>query len=415
MLPKTCKHIVASLFLLTSSMVPQTAAAKAGEHSKRHESHSTCCHTHTGPTTHGVSSIVIQARSGHVLEQKGADISRYPASLTKLMTLELAFRALRAGQLKLDTPLPVSRHAAGVSPVKLYLKPGGTLSVRDAILAMTTMSANDAATALGEYLGHGSDARFARMMTARAHALGMKRTEFRNASGLPNPAQVTTARDLSILTRDLVLNYPEYQHFFECKSFVFDKRIIYSNNRMLRLYNGTIGMKTGYTDLARHNLITVAKRGNGILIGIVLHENSWGNAYSHMTAMLDSGFESPSIMIAQNKPSTTHEGHSGSLLFPSADAATVPPAARHVITHPSHTDRNWSAQVGSFSHYAAARDQANHIRHLRGTGTAQVLKFHSHGKTIWAARITGLSKASAHETCHLLAAKHQSCFIIAAR
>lgn len=420
---KKLNNFVASLFLLTTALASHSTLAKAGEAEKHHNSRSSsCCHPSSGPTAPGVSSIVIQADSGHVLEQKGADISRYPASLTKLMTLDLAFRALHDGRIKLDTRLPVSKHAAGVAPVKLYLRPGDTLSVHQAILAMTTMSANDAATALGEYLGHGSESRFARMMTERAHALGMKQTEFRNASGLPNAAQVTTARDLSILTRDLVLNYPEYQHFFQRTNFVFRNRVIYSNNQMLRLYAGTIGMKTGYTDLARHNLITAAKRHDKILIGVVLHEPSWGDSYNQMTAMLDDGFEDSSVLVAATHAKPGGED-AGSLLFPSADAATIPPAVQHAKLHErvnAHTQNQpapplWAAQVGSYSHYAAAREQAQNIRHLRGVGTAQVLKFHAAGKVVWAARVTGLTKASAHKTCSILATRNLSCLVIAER
>src|SRR5271168_3060953 len=138
-----------------------------------------------GPTSPGVSSIVIDAATGRVLEEDGADVPRYPASLTKLMTLDLTFQALRAGKMTLDTVIPVSEHAASVEPVKLGVPAGATLTVQQAILAMTTMSANDAATALGEYLGGGSEARAAQMMTLRAHALGMAQTEFYNASGMP--------------------------------------------------------------------------------------------------------------------------------------------------------------------------------------------------------------------------------------
>ena len=243
-----------------------------------------------GPTSPGISSILVDASSGQVISAQDADTPRYPASLTKLMTLDLAFQALTAGRLTLDTQIPVSAHASSVEPVKLGLRPGDTISVRDAILAMTTMSANDAATALGEYLGGGSEARCAQMMTLRAQALGMAQTHFANASGLPDPTQVTTARDLSLLARDIVLHYPQFQTFFEVTSFDFHGETVYSNNAMLKIYAGATGMKTGYTDLAEHNLVTSADRNGKELIGVVLHEPSWGHAYNQMTAMLDNGF-----------------------------------------------------------------------------------------------------------------------------
>ena len=250
---------VAAALCLTSLFAPQEASAKVKHHHLRHAyfapppSAQPVADTNFGPTAAGVSAIVINAGTGSVVSQIGADIPRYPASLTKLMTLDLAFQALRDRRMTLDTQLPVSVHASIVEPVKLGLMPGDTITVRQAILAMTTMSANDAATALGEYLGGGSEDRCAQMMTLRAHALGMAQTQFYNASGLPNPGQVTTARDLSILARDIVVNFPQDQPFFEALNFDFNGRTVYSNNGMLKLYPGAMGMKTGYTILARHN------------------------------------------------------------------------------------------------------------------------------------------------------------------
>jgi D-alanyl-D-alanine carboxypeptidase len=426
------RKVIVIMAVTAKFLAPGALMAKSQYNARRHDrpiascGRADCRRAIPGPTAAGISSIVVRVDSGQVLAQKGADIPRYPASLTKLMTLDLAFRALHEGRIKLDTPLPVSKHASGAAPVKLYLKTGSTLTVRQAILAMTTMSANDAATVLGEYLGHGSEPRFARMMTRRAHALGMKNTAFRNSSGLPNAAQVTTARDLSVLTRDLIVNYPEYQHFFMCTSFTFGTRTIYSNNQMLKLYRGTIGMKTGYTDLARHNLITAAKRRGVILIGVVLHEPSWGESYNQMTAMLDAGFDSGDAMLAASSPAAPAPSGAagmGSLLIPAAEAATITP----IIQHKAGTNgkpaprralaesQRWTAQVGSFSHYADAHRQAETVRRLRGVGTAQVLKFHTHGRTLWAARITGLTPAAARRTCHILAAEHKSCFVVGHR
>jgi D-alanyl-D-alanine carboxypeptidase len=411
------RKLLVILLISGKCLAPDVSVAETKHNNKRHHDHRII----GGPTSAGVSSILVQAGSGQVLDQNGADILRYPASLTKLMTLDLAFQALQDGRIKLDTRLRVSKHAAGVAPVKLYLRPGQTLTVREAILAMTTMSANDAATVLGEHLGHGSEWRFARMMTRHAHALGMKRTEFRNASGLPNAAQVTTARDLSILSRDLILHYPQYQHFFMRRSFVFRHRVIYSNNQMLTLYDGTIGMKTGYTDLARHNLITAARRHGVVLIGVVLHEPSWGTSYDQMTAMLDDGFDRSDMMIADNRhvaPAKPERDSSGSLLFPSADAATIAPPVPLAAPQQSRIvtqAARWAAQVGSYSHYAPARDQARKIRRLRGTGTAQVLKFHTRGTTLWAARVAGMTEDAARQTCRHLAARHLSCFVIGPR
>ena len=372
-----------------------------------------------GPTSPGVSSIVIDAATGRVLEENGADVPRYPASLTKLMTLDLTFQALRAGKMTLDTVIPVSEHAASVEPVKLGMPAGATLTVQQAILAMTTMSANDAATALGEYLGGGSEARAAQMMTLRAHALGMAQTEFYNASGLPNPNQVTTARDLSILARDLVVNFPEDQQFFEARSFDFNGRIIPNIDGMLKLYPGATGMKTGYTDLARHNVVTSAVRDGHVLIGVTLHEPSWGVGYTHMASLLNAGFggssAGPEVDVAANQA-------------PPAPAA-APAAAARVETvasrerHPAHElalagrqkpddGRSWTAQLGLYSLMAKARIEAVSVQHMRGVGIPRIARVERHGRTLWTAQLTGLTLTAAHETCNALAAHGNSCMVI---
>jgi D-alanyl-D-alanine carboxypeptidase len=375
-----------------------------------------------GPTAPGVSAILIDAASGKVLSEDGADTPRYPASLTKLMVLDLAFEALRDNRMSLETQIPVSYHAASVEPVKLGLRPGDTITVEQAILAMTTMSANDAATALGEYLGGGSEYRCGEMMTLRAHSLGMAQTEFFNASGLPNPDQVTTARDLSILARDIVVTYPQFQGFFEAQKFNFNGRMVYSNNQMLKLYPGTTGMKTGYTTLAKHNLITSAQRDGRTLIGVELHEPSWGATYTQMTAMLDSGFGggagagAPDMAVAQNGPVAAPVAAPpraapvrapGLGLIPSAEAAA--PAASKATARLA----DWTAQIGSYTRLAKARTQALYVAHLRGVGFPRVARVEQRGHVLWTAQLAGLTQSAAYETCSALAAKRTSCVIIA--
>lgn len=388
--------------------------------------------TGSGPTAPGISAIIIDADSGAVISQDGADIPRYPASLTKLMTLDLTFQALREGKLTLNTPLPVSEHAASVEPVKLGLQPGSTITVQQAILAMTTMSANDAATALGEYLGGGSEYRCGQMMTLRAHALGMAQTQFYNASGLPNPNQVTTARDLSILARDIVLTYPQDQQFFEVQKFSLNGRMIYSNNQMLKIYPGATGMKTGYTTLAKHNLVTSAERNGHTLVGVVLHEPSWGSSYSQMTSMLNNGFSQ--TLVASNQPpaNETHAANAGPSIISSAAAATIRPAnaaAGHarqgaqpiqLATNQPATQSvtrdmipGWTAAVGTFMRMDEARARAISIQRLRGIGVARIAKLQGHGQTLWTAQLAGLTHNAAHVTCSVLAARGTVCTIIA--
>ncbi|MBO6038099.1 MAG: D-alanyl-D-alanine carboxypeptidase [Acetobacter sp.] len=237
-----------------------------------------------------VSKIVIDAKTGIVLSQSDPDLQRYPASLTKLMTLYMTFKALQSGTITLHQEVPISIHASTMEPSKLGLTPNMHLTVEQAILALVTKSANDAACALGELLGHGSEHLFATMMTQEAHALGMTNTVFRNASGLPDPQQVTTARDLALLSRRIILDFPEYYHYFSTPNFRFHRHIIPNHNPMLKDYVGADGMKTGYTQEAGHNLVTSAIRDHVRLIGVVMGASSNLQRSIIMADQLDNGF-----------------------------------------------------------------------------------------------------------------------------
>lgn len=351
-----------------------------------------------GPTSPGVSSAMINVSTGNLIAVHGADVPRYPASLTKLMTLDLAFQALASGRLSLDTMMPVSPSASAVEPVKLGLRPGDTISVRDAIMAMTTMSANDAATTLGQYLGGGSLSRCADMMTLRAHALGMAQTTFTNPSGLPNPYQVTTARDMAMLARDIVLNYPQFQSFFEIKSFNFRGRTIYSNNGMLTLYPGTTGMKTGYTDLARHNLVTSVDRNGKILVGVVLHEPSWGVAYTQMAQMLNTGFYATGATNAQ-AVAQNHYNQSAQVERVANRTAEKARELPNSVERPRVAGRQWAVQLGTYRYEVNARFAAIKARQLHGFGIAQIEHVEQNGRNLWQAKLTGLTYDSAKDTC----------------
>ncbi len=265
------------------------------------------------------ASVVIDAGSGNVLEQVNADELRFPASLTKLMTLYMAFEALRDHRITLDQPVPVSWHTASMSPVKLGLVPGTYLTVEQAMLAMVTLSANDAACAMGELLG-GDEERFAQMMTLRARALGMTRSTFRNASGLPDPGQVSTARDLSVLALHLVHDFPADYALFSTPSFVFHGREILNHDTMLRTYPGADGLKTGYTELSGRNLVTSAVHGSVRLIGVVLGMRSNGERDVHMTSLLDDGFEKMDVPVLRRAPSRVRVP----TLIAAAEAASLP-------------------------------------------------------------------------------------------
>src|SRR5689334_1481580 len=310
------------------------------------------------------SSIVVDATTGNVLEAANADAPRHPASLAKLMTLYMVFEALRDRRITMEEMVPVSPHAASMEPSKLGLVPGTRLTVEEAILGLVTKSANDAAAALGELLG-GSEDRFAQMMTLRARALGMNRTTFTNASGLPDPDQWTSARDLATLGRRLISDFPGYYPYFGTRSFTFRRRVIFNHDRMLESYPGADGMKTGYTVASGHNLVTSAVHGGVRLVGVVLGAASNPERDAHMAVLLDQGFEELDVpperrtMVAGRLPSLVSTAHAATLTL----QPTRPRGAGMA---------SWAIQVGSFSTERAARDAAASARRSTDGGDARI-------------------------------------------
>jgi D-alanyl-D-alanine carboxypeptidase len=241
------------------------------------------------------AALVVDARGGEALIAANPDERRHPASLTKMMTLYLVFEALRDGRLTLGQRLVMSPEAASNPPSKLGLLPGQSISLEHAILAVVTKSANDVAALLGETLG-GSEQRFAQMMTLRARALGMTRTTFRNASGLPDLDQVTTARDMALLGRRLIQDFPDRYHYFGTVHAQVAGARFRNHNRMLGDYDGADGIKTGYIRDSGFNIVTSAVRtdvrGQPVrLIAAVFGGASWVERDQHTAALLDQGFE----------------------------------------------------------------------------------------------------------------------------
>ena len=231
------------------------------------------------------AGFVIDANNGKVLYQDRADEYRYPASLTKMMTLYLTFEALKSGKISKNDKMAVSAYAAARPPSKLGLRTGSTITVEDAIYSLVTKSANDAAVVLAEFLG-GSEADFAKRMTDKAHRLGMSRTEFRNANGLPNPAQHTTARDMATLGIALREHFPEYYDYFSTRSFNFRGARIGNHNRVLNRYNGVDGIKTGYINASGFNLVTSVKTDGKSVVAAVFGGTSGRSRDDHMVELL---------------------------------------------------------------------------------------------------------------------------------
>lgn len=252
------------------------------------------------------AGIVVDAKTGKVLYSEDADGLRYPASLTKMMTLYLTFEALEAGKISLNSNVPVSSHAASEPPSKLGVRAGGSVTVEQAILSLVTRSANDMATAMGEFLG-GSEDRFAQMMTSKARALGMTRTTYRNAHGLPNTAQMTTARDQARLGIALRQHFPQYYGYFSTRSFKFGKQVIGNHNRLVGNVKGVDGIKTGYTQAAGSNLATSAQNDGRSIVAVVLGAKGSAARDAQMRKLVaaylpDASRGGSSNLIAQTAP-----------------------------------------------------------------------------------------------------------------
>lgn len=261
-------------------------------------------------------AIVLDAETGQVLRELNPDATTYPASLTKMMTLYLTFEALNSGKVRLDQYFPVSAAAAAHAPSKLGLEPGDSVTVRDLILGIVTKSANDAAAVLAEGLG-GTEANFAAMMTQKAHQLGMVHTFYHNASGLPDPGQLTTARDIARLALALLHDFPREYRYFSVRQFEFEGRTVDSHDHLLEWYDGADGIKTGYTVASGFNLATSAVRNGHRLVGVIMGGSTPRVRDEEMARLLDLGFAdlaNQAPVVAQNRP-------------PAAPVVAAPPQA----------------------------------------------------------------------------------------
>jgi D-alanyl-D-alanine carboxypeptidase len=320
---------------VTTAITITTDLAEARRY--RHYAHS-ARHHHSESSEESYSpqfsQIIVDANSGATLSSSNPDASRHPASLTKIMTLYLLFERLDAGKIKLDTEMSVSRHASEQDPTKLDLMPGQTIRVEDAIKGLVTRSANDAAVVIAEALG-GDEDDFAKLMTRKAHMLGMSKTIYRNASGLPDDDQVTTARDQATLGRAIQDRFPRYYRYFSTASFTFRGHAIANHNHLLGSVEGVDGIKTGYTRSSGFNLVTSMRRGNRHLVGVVMGGHSAGSRDAIMRNLLAENLEKASsrrtvAAITEHGPSDNNVD-----VASAEDTAAVPaapPAAPVSIT-----------------------------------------------------------------------------------
>ena len=366
------------------------------------------------------SSIVIDARTGAMLSGVNIDEPRYPASLVKVMTIYMVFEAVRDRRITLDQYVPVSSHAASMSPTKLGLMPGTRITVEQAVLGLVTKSANDAAAALAELLG-GTEDRFAQMMTLRARALGMSNTRFENASGLPDLYQVTTARDMALMARRLMSDFPTQYRYFATEAFNWHGRTINNHHQLLHSYPGADGLKTGYTNASGYNLITSAVRGGTRLIGVVMGGASGGERDLHMVSLLNDGFERLNIPTDRRTPMQVAQRS----VVPTAQAATIAPtrvvaappppvvvASARTVPAKTRPAAAWAIQVGSFAAEQQARAAAASARRLTNDGEVKVMAAMVNRKPVWRAQLTGLSAAEAQSSCQTLNRRKTPCMIL---
>jgi len=305
--------------------------AGSAEARSRHKQHKRP-HASSGYTP-PFAAMVVDANSGRVLYADHENDLRHPASVTKVMTLYMLFEQLEKGAYSLDDEISISSHAASMAPSKLGLRPGSSISVEDAIKALVTKSANDIAAAVAESIG-GTEERFAQMMTAKARSLGMSRTYYANASGLPNSAQVTTARDLITLGRSIQERFPRYYAYFSTHQFTFRGATMGNHNRLLGRVEGMDGIKTGYTNASGFNLLTSVKRGNRRIVSVVLGGRTAAGRDRIMAGLiedhLDSASPNKSTMVADAAPAEAAPVKVQAKLAPMATAYAAPAPAPSV-------------------------------------------------------------------------------------
>lgn len=415
------------------------------------------------------AGIVIDAHTGKVVYSRNADARRYPASLTKMMTLYLLFEELDAGRMSKSTKLKVSAHAAGQAPSKLGLKPGETIAAEDAIKALVTKSANDVAVVVAEAIG-GTESGFARRMTETARRIGMKRTTFRNASGLPNPGQVSTARDMATLGLRLQRDFPNWYPYFAIRSFTYRGKTYRTHNRLLGRFEGTDGIKTGYTRASGFNLTSSVRRNGKHIVAVVLGGRTGRSRDKQMQVILTNAL--PKATARRNEPDPDRRIAAVPIPVPNPNLVSTltdtdiavpakPPLKPTVVAKPAEVilgslaqdsaekgegdtdpeaevqtvsaersrtaqpdrvgeminDGTWSIQIGAFS---TPEDARRRLAEAKKTGVdtlagkkAITLAYHKADTVIYRARFAGFDRASAHRACSALSRKSINCYALA--
>ena len=365
------------------------------------------------------ASFIINENTKRIYHNANADTRNYPASLTKIMTLYLVFDALKSKKISMNSKFKVSKRATRQPPSKLNLSAGSNITVKNAILALVTKSANDVATVIAENLGK-SERNFARLMTRKAKKLGMTRTTFRNASGLPNRGQLSTARDMATLGIAIRKNHPKFFKLFKTKSFIY-KGIKYTNhNNLLGSYSGTDGIKTGYTNASGFNLVASVERNGQRIIGVVFGGKKARSRDKHMVTLLNKYFKTslskPLVRIA--KPSELPKIRPKIVMAEkNIKNFRIPPKITNNII-PNNVEEDWFIQIGAFKNrlnaHKAARNARNIVPEQLGNLPASLSKItksstNNNLQYLWRVRFVELAENQARSVCAELWTSGLSC------
>ncbi|MDQ7018238.1 MAG: D-alanyl-D-alanine carboxypeptidase family protein [Robiginitomaculum sp.] len=393
------------------------------------------------------AAIAVVEATGEVLHARHANKPRHPASLTKVMTLYMVFDAIKAGELGWDDPLRVSAKAARARPSKLGLQANATISVEDAVRAMVTKSANDVAIVLAERLG-GGEARFATMMTKKAHALGMTDSHFVNASGLPDKRQVMTARDMAVLAYRIHHDFPADYRYFSLSKLVWNQRSLPNHNTLLGRVKGVDGLKTGFTNQSGYNIAVTAERDGERLIVVVFGGSTAAERDAYATKLLERAFDvlaqrrankaqtpAPPLkdlddrepVLVAGLPGLAHQGDGErrgvqividdtieSRPLPLIKTASTP--QRNLAAAPPAPAGQWGIQVGAYSSAAQASARLHHISDIAQNELAghagHIAEGERNGAPLYRVRFLGLSPVGARALCAKLNRLGQSCFAV---
>lgn len=365
------------------------------------------------------ASFIINENTKRIYHNANADTRNYPASLTKIMTLYLVFDALKSKKISMNSKFKVSKRATRQPPSKLNLSAGSNITVKNAILALVTKSANDVATVIAENLGK-SERNFAKLMTRKAKKLGMTRTTFRNASGLPNRGQLSTARDMATLGIAIRKNHPKFFKLFKTKSFIY-KGIKYTNhNNLLGSYSGTDGIKTGYTNASGFNLVASVERNGQRIIGVVFGGKKARSRDKHMVTLLNKYFKTslskPLVRIA--KPSELPKIRPKIVMAEkNIKNFKIPPKITNNII-PNNVEEDWFIQIGAFKNrlnaHKAARNARNIVPEQLGNLPASLSKItksstNNNLQYLWRVRFVELAENQARSVCAELWTSGLSC------